>query len=126
MSFIPYNANPDWNIDGDCTVRAIATATERSWDETYFWLCMQGFMMKRMPSSNVVWNAYLKHCGFERSIIPNTCPECYTVIDFCKENPSGVFLLGTGEHVVAVIDGDYYDTWDSGDEVPIYYWRKER
>ena len=21
--------------------------------------------------------------------------------------------------------GDYFDTWDSGQEVPIYYWKKE-
>ena len=27
-------------------------------------------------------------------------------------------------HVVAVIDGNYYDTWDSGDKIPIYYWYK--
>jgi hypothetical protein len=34
-------------------------------------------------------------------------------------------MLATGTHVVAVIDGNYYDTWDSGDEVPIALWKKE-
>jgi len=34
-------------------------------------------------------------------------------------------ILATGTHVIAVGDGNYYDTWDSGQEVPIYYWRKE-
>ena len=29
-----------------------------------------------------------------------------------------------GGHVVAVEDGNYYDIWDSGDEVPTYYWMK--
>ena len=28
-------------------------------------------------------------------------------------------------NAVGVIDGDYYDTWDSGNEIPIFYWRKE-
>ena len=28
-------------------------------------------------------------------------------------------------HVVCVKDGNYYDTWQSGDEVPIYAWVKE-
>ena len=28
-------------------------------------------------------------------------------------------------NVIAVIDGDYYDSWDSGNEVPIYYWKQE-
>jgi hypothetical protein len=27
--------------------------------------------------------------------------------------------------VVAVVDGDYYDTWDCGDEVPVYYFERE-
>ena len=28
-------------------------------------------------------------------------------------------------HVVTVQDGKYYDTWDSGNEIPVYYWEKE-
>ena len=60
-----------------------------------------------------------------RYLIPNSCPDCYTVRDFCFDNPRGAFLLATGSHVVTVIDGDYYDTWNSGSEVPIYFWTKE-
>lgn len=77
-----------------------------------------------MPSSNNVWGAYLEEKGFERLSIPNTCPNCYTIKDFCKDNPKGVCIIGTGSHAVAVIDGDYYDTWDSGDEVPIYFFKR--
>ena len=58
-------------------------------------------------------------------IIPNTCPDCYTIADFCNDHPYGTYILATGTHVVAVIDGDYYDTWDSGNEIPIFYWQKE-
>lgn len=36
----------------------------------------------------------------------------------------GRYLLALDQHVVAVVDGDYYDTWDSGNEIPIYYWMK--
>lgn len=81
--------------------------------------------MKDMPSSNAVWGAYLKSLGFKRYIIPNECPDCYTVSDFAKEHSSGVYILATGTHVVTVKDGDYYDTWDSGKEIPIYYFVKE-
>lgn len=80
--------------------------------------------MKDMPSSNNVWGEYLKQKGFRRAVIPDTCPSCYTVKDFCFDNPSGKFLLATGSHVIAVVNGDYYDTWDSGEEVPIYYWER--
>jgi hypothetical protein len=78
-----------------------------------------------MPHANVVWGEYLYKQGFRKGAIPDTCPNCYTVRAFCADNPIGTFLLATGSHVIAVIDGNYYDTWDSGNEVPIYYWRKE-
>ena len=66
-----------------------------------------------------------KKQGYSRFVIPNTCPYCYTVKQFCKDHPYGKYLLALDGHVVAVIDGDYYDTWDSGNEVPIYFWKKE-
>lgn len=81
--------------------------------------------MKDMPSSNAVWGEYLKRNGFTRHIIPDTCPSCYTVGAFCEDHPYGAYMLATGTHVVAVIDGNYIDTWDSGNEIPIYYWKKE-
>ena len=80
--------------------------------------------MHDMPSSNAVWGSFLQKIGYVRKIIPNTCPECYTVKEFCMDNSRGKFLLATGTHVIAVINGNYYDTWDSGNEIPIYYWRK--
>lgn len=82
--------------------------------------------MHDMPSSDNVWGAQLRDEGFTRYIVPNSCPYCYTVKDFCSDNSEGVYVLGTGTHAVAVIDGDYYDAWDSGDKVPLFYWRKER
>lgn len=118
------NINPKGHYVGDCVVRAIATATDDKWEKAYVELAIQGFMMSDMPSSNHVWGAYLASKGFERHIIPNTCPDCYTVKDFCEEHPDGTYILATGSHVVAVIDGDYYDTWDSGDEIPIYFWEE--
>ena len=77
-----------------------------------------------MPSANRVWGEYLKSKGFKKFQMPDMCPECYTVRDFCQHNPHGIFILGTGEHVVCVIEGDYYDSWDSGYEIPIYYFQR--
>ena len=83
---------------------------------------MEGLMLCDMPSSNEVWGSYLRKLGYKRIDIPNSCPACYTVRDFCIDNPVGEYLLATGSHVITVINGDYYDTWDSGDEIPAFCW----
>lgn len=122
--FVFYNPNPENNLVGDCVIRAISIATQRDWDSVYADICVQGYKMKDMPSSNAVWGAFLSDHGFKRYIIPNSCPNCYTVADFCEDNPEGCYILATGTHVVTSIDGNHFDTWDSSKEVPTYYWQK--
>lgn len=124
MAYRFTNPNPDRRIVGDCVIRGICILENRYWDDVYRDVCNEGLLLHDMPSSNTVWGSYLLKKGFHRQVIPNTCPNCYTIRDFCLDNPYGKFLLATGTHVVAVIYGDYYDTWDSGDEIPIYYWKK--
>lgn len=123
--FIKTNPNPNGLYVEDCVIRAICVATNRSWDDVFVNLCLQAFIMKNMPSVNKVWGTYLSSIGFEQYHLPNTCPDCYSIKAFCVDNPVGIFILATGSHVVAVIDGNYYDAWDSGDEMPIYVWRRD-
>ena len=118
------NKNPRGRSVGDCTVRAISMATNNGWMETYLDLCLFGLLMADMPSANAITAAYLKKKGFQRKNIPETCPDYYSVKDFCRDHKDGIFVLGTGTHMVAVINGDYYDAWDSGDELPVYYFEK--
>jgi hypothetical protein len=125
MSFVPFNPNPHGTRTGDCAVRAVARATEQPWSNAYTALSVTGHMMGDLPNANRVWGAYLKSKGFKREIIPDTCPDCYTVEDFAADHPHGMYVLALENHVVTVYDGDYYDSWDSGNEVPLYYWHKE-
>lgn len=125
MSFIYYNPNPDNKSVSDCTVRALTVLFNDTWNNVYADLTMQGSFLHDMPSANAVWGEYLMLNGFTKHTIPDTCPSCYTIRKFTYDHPYGMYLLETGQHVVAVVDGNYYDTSDTGNEVPIYYWRKE-
>lgn len=120
--WIKYNANPLAGNVEDCAIRAVAVALNISWDDAFDMVCQMAKGMGVMPHNNSAWGAVLRQHGFIRKIIPNTCPNCYTINDFCMDNPKGVFVIGTGTHAVAVIDGNYYDTWNSGNEIPVYYW----
>lgn len=120
------NLNPKRKSVGDCTVRAIGIATDRNWFDVYLDLCLFGMLMCDMPSSNAVTTAYLKKKGFKRYTIPEDLSEDYTVKDFCNDHPEGVYVIGIGTHMVCVIDGNYYDAWDSGDELPVYYFSKNK
>ena len=122
--YVEYNPNPAGRNTGDCVIRALSKVMNTSWDETFFSVMAEAFTLKDMPSANSVWGSFLKNNGFKRSVIPDYCPNCYTIKDFCDDHFKGTFVLATGTHVVAVVDGNYYDSWDSGKEVPAYYWRK--
>ena len=124
MSYVYYNPNPLGLSVGDCTIRAISKALGLSWEETYVSLIVQGFKMYDMPSANRVWGQFLKLKGFKRFQIPDTCPDCYTIKNFCYDYPVGTYVVGTGEHVVCIKDGFYFDSWDSGNEIPIYYFKR--
>lgn len=129
MAYCYYNPNPSLKLTEDCVIRAIAKVTGEEWEAVYTKLAAYGFNMHDMPSSNRVWGRFLLDNGYKRYIVPDTCEsgECYTVEAFSRDNPEGAFIVATGNntHVVAVVDGSHFDTWDSGNEVPTYYWKKE-
>lgn len=121
-----YNPSPVGARVGDCSVRALTKALDVDWEKAYLLLCVKGFNLCDMPNANACIHAVLVDHGFEREIIPNTCPYCYTISDFTLEHPEGVYVLGTGTHVATVADGDLYDSWDSSNEIPIFYWRRKQ
>lgn len=123
--WIKTNPNPNGKNVGDCTVRAITLALDESWAKIYLDLCLQGYMMGDMPSSNDVWETYLTDKGWQYHRLQDTCPFCYTIKDFAEEHNIGTFIVGTGSHVVCVHEGDWLDAWDSGEKVPMFFFSKE-
>lgn len=134
MSYVYLNVNPKNLSVGDCVIRGIALTTGMDWYKVHDDLCALSRVMADMPSSNRVWKQYLKSLGMVENQIENSCPNCLTVDKFCRDHPDGRYILSTAEfskanhnvlvtgtHVLAVINGDYIDTWDSGIDVPLSY-----
>ena len=122
--YVEFNSNPCKRSTGDCVIRAISKILGITWKQAYVELTEQGLRDCDIISNNEVWGNFLKNNGFKRYIIPDTCPNCYTVNDFCRDHPYGEYVLATGNHVVAVIDGSYFDAWDSGNEIPIFFFKR--
>lgn len=125
MAFVYYNPNPFQTHVGDCSVRAISKALGKDWEDSYISLCAEGLYYRDMPSSNYVWGMYLLRFGFKQRMIDSICPKCISVSEFTEEHPSGTYVLGCEGHVVTAVDGDYFDSWDSGHKTVLFYFEKE-
>ena len=119
-----FNNNPAGRHVGDCSVRALSVALNTDWETAYALAALNGYLMNDVISADSVWGSVLRQNGFYRHAIPNSCPECFTIGDFAEEHPHGVYVVGTGTHVVTVKDGIIWDSWDSSEEIPQYYWSK--
>lgn len=121
--WVKCNINPAKKDVGDCVIRAVGISTDQSWMDVYDAVCLTGREEFDMPSSDAVWGLYLYRQGFEPFILPRHCPRCVTVRAFCQMYPKGAYIIGTGQHAVAILDGDYYDSWDSGNQIASFFWR---
>lgn len=119
------NPNPLGRTEPDCVIRAICLATGKDWYKVYDDLCRVGRSECSMPSVNHVWGLYLYDRGFEPFLLPKRCPDCVTVREFCDMYPEGTYIVGTGSHAVCIRNGDYLDSWDSGNETLSFYFRKK-
>lgn len=120
-----YNPNPVGRRVGDCAVRAVAKALDVDWETAYTMLVANGFLMGDMPSSDSVWGATLRQHGFIRESVPDTCPDCYTAEDFCRDHPEGVYVLGFGGHTCTCKNGRVFDSWDSTGLAPQFFWHRK-
>lgn len=121
-----FNPNPQGLMVGDCTIRAICAVTGLDWYTVHDSACALSREMADMPSADRVWWTLLEDLGFEQMKMIDQCPHCYTVEDFARDHQEGTYILGPFQHAVAVISGDWLDSWNSAQTVPTYYFRRKR
>ena len=121
-----YEPNPVRTGAIDCSTRALTKALDISWEKAYVMKSLKGFLMGNETVADEVWGSILREHGFKRQLVPDSCPDCYTVEQFTREHPTGVFVVKSEDHVATVKDGILYDSWPSKNKTVIYYWyRKE-
>lgn len=138
MSFLKLNLNPNGRRVGDCVVRAITSATGKSWDDVYTELCKIGFEIKDMPSSKPTYLLYLERNGWKKMKMPKKTvyvenefggedekTKRVTVAEFASWNDKGRYIVDMANHLTAVEDGTIIDTWNCGGKSIGNWWAKE-
>ena len=104
---------------GDCTIRALTKALDCTWLEAFDMMmpiCRREQITNVFNAEANVRNRFLAELGFVYHGISNKKgTKRPTVDEFAKEHPHGRYICNVANHEVAVVDGKYYDTWDSGE-----------
>lgn len=110
---------------GDCVVRALTKLLNMEWLEVFNELIPIAADLQCMPNAKPCYERYLKSKGFEYHGISNKKGTKRPTVDrFAKDHKEGAYFVRVANHVVAVVDGVYYDTWDSGECKMYGYWVK--
>ena len=116
-----FNNHPTSKGLGFHTVRTLSKILDISWVYAYTLLQMiseiTGYASKGIASLSEI----LKMNGYHTEFLEESTK---TVSDFCKKNKTGKYVLIFEDYCIPVIDGRYFDLFDSGKEEPLYYWRK--
>ena len=122
--FQKYNPNPNNNQVGDCVVRALCKATGKTWDSIYKELAQLGFTLKTMPNDYQAWHECLRQHGFERQGVSikkgDSRPK---VRELAQQLGQGVYVMRVSGHLVTAKDGQYFDSFDSGNKAVYSYWK---
>lgn len=110
---------------GDCVIRALTKVLDMEWLEVFDDIHPISRELQVPFNCKPCFEAYLKTKGFEYVGISNKKgSKRPTVESFAKDHPKGTYYLNVANHCVAVVDGKYFDTWDSGYKSLYGYWIK--
>ena len=126
-TFRYYNANPKGRLTTDCAVRAICTGTGIPYNDVVMGLAEIQCKYGMDGSSKEGIERYLKAHGWAKHKQPRKADWTkYTGSEFCKMLDKGERVIANigGHHIVAIVDGKVWDTWNSTDGCIGNYWTK--
>lgn len=125
-----YNANPKNRFTTDCVVRALSTGLQLPYNQVVMELaemqCKTGYNARDVKTIDL----YLKSKGWVKCKQPRKYDNTkYTGREFCNhiqqytmDYPERLIANIGGHHIVAIVDGRVWDTWNSTDGCIGNYW----
>lgn len=111
---------------GDCVIRALTKAMDLEWLEVFDQMQPLSRELQVPFNCKPCYEKYITSKSFSYVGVSNKKgSKRPTVKQFANQHREGVYILRVAHHLVTVVDGIYYDTWDSGHKSLYGYWIKE-
>ena len=112
-----YNPNPKERNIGDCTLRSYCAAFGIDWDKAFdiaTKVAKENSSMIQYVADKVLTEEF--NCVVDEKYNKKTVKgkDRITVNEFAMSHPYGTYILHVRQHQVTVINGMYWDSWDSG------------
>ena len=121
-----FNANPQKLKTGDCVIRALAVAFDRTWYAMYDELCKRARDMATIPNDKKCWNAYLTEASCQPIQVIRKGKHLWKDgHDFAVKHKKGRYVLQMANHLSVAVDGVIYDIWDCSDRMVYKAWLVE-
>lgn len=131
--YVDYNANPQGRNEDDCTIRALSLVYNLSYANVKSDLISLGNKNKSKFNTFSTINDFMEKHRFKKYLNnEDGSINVSTVENFAKKYHHGNYVVRCSDrskqdmshsfHLVAVIDGKIYDTWDSADYFVIDAW----
>ena len=112
-----YNPNPKSRNIGDCTLRSYCAAFDIDWDKAFD---IASKIAKEQSSmiQYVAPKVLVEHfgCTVDETYKKTKAKDRITVNSFAMTHPYGTYILHVRSHQVTVKNGEYWDSWDSGEK----------
>ena len=113
-NYVKYNPNKKQKRAGDCVIRALCKALDKTWLEVFDLLVIEARKQQRTISEKEVYEQVLFEHGFTYNKISNKKgSKRPRVFEKAKESVAPI-VMNVANHIVTAENGKYYDLWDSG------------
>lgn len=131
-NFVDHNTNPFDKNTGDCVIRALSLAMNKSWGDVMIDLAYVSANFSGMMVNNVrTWGHYLEENGWRKIPIDYQMNVKYTIstvnrVALLSDKFHGrPIICSVDGHLVTCYNGKYFDTWDSGRKKILAIWVKD-